>query len=1047
MHQSQCLSQVLRQLLLVGFALIVFSAVALGGEVVVDYRFDRPEISQATVEGETFDIITMEGAPSGGNIGHPSLPSRGAHILLPPGAIVEDVEIIAGEARVLGDGFYIIPVDKPYKLSEPPASITPPEPDFAIYGSSAGFPASRSQTVGTQVFRGYQVLVLKLQPVEYVPSTGQLSYFDHLTVRVTTSEVGDVAESLRGMSADEAQLEYKVDNPEMAVAYRQMGQSTFRAYDMLIITTPSLAASFQPLKDFHDTTGILTEIHTTDDVGSTNPDDIRDYIRDRYLADGIQYVIIGADDDIIPAKNLYVASWDGSGAEIETAMPTDLYFACLDGTYNYDGDSYWGEPTDGEGGGDVDLMAEVWVGRACAGSTTEVDRFVNKTIQYITSSGDYLENVLMVGEHLGFGGVAEYAKNMMLQIVDGSSADGYTTVGIPSDVYSVEGLYEQDYTWPRSDLTSRINAGLHVINHLGHGSPDYAMKLYDNHVISDLTNTDHCFVYSQTCLAGHFDGTDCWAEYMNIKTDAGAFAVIMNARYGWGSNYSTDGPSQRFDREFWDAVFSTSEGKAELGAANHDSKEDNIYRINESCMRWCTYELTLFGDPTVTVRGVRTLAFDYPVGLPEYVQPNEPASFEVNVTGVGDGLALPGTGQLHYSINGGGVVSIPMNEIQVGQYQATLPLVTCGDELEYYVSVEEAETGVIYDPDPSNPHTVTVASSIDVTFEDNFETDQGWTVDGDASAGHWERGVPVGGGDRGDPASDFDGSGSCYLTGNTDGDSDVDGGTTRLYSPTFDLAGAANAVVHYARWYSNSYGADPNNDEFKVYISNDNGVTWTLVETVGPSIQANGGWFEYSFSVNDVILPTSFMKMRFDASDLGSGSVVEAGLDDFHITLFECEANPDPDGDGVPTSEDNCPGVYNPDQADADGDGLGDLCDNCPGVQNVDQLNSDDDTMGDACDNCPDVVNEDQADLDGDGIGDACCCEGVRGNMDNDPDQLINIQDMTYLVQHLFGTPTGLPPGCPSEGDWNGDGTLNVSDLTDLTNYLFNAGQAPVACP
>lgn len=1047
MHQSQCLSQIVRQLLLVGFALIALSAVALGGEVVVDYRFDRPEISQATVAGETFDIITMEGAPSGGQIGQPALPAASARILLPPGAVVEDVEIIAGEAQVLGDGFYVIPVEKPYKLSEPPTSITPPEPDFAIYGSSAGFPASRSQTVGTQVFRGYQILVLKLQPVEYVPSTGRLSYFDHLTVRVTTSEVGDVAESLRGMSADESVIQHKVDNPDLATAYRQMGQSTFRAYDMLIITTPSLAASFQPLKDFHDTTGILTEIHTTDQVGSTSPDDIRDYIRDRYLADGIQYVIIGADDDIIPAKNLYVASWEGSGAEIETAMPTDLFFACLDGIYNYDGDSYWGEPTDGEGGGDVDLMAEVWVGRASAGSTTEVDRFVSKTIQYITSSGDYLENVLMVGEYLGFGGVSDYAKGMMLQIVDGSSADGYTTAGIPSDVYAVDGLYEQDYTWPQSDLTSRINSGLHVINHLGHGSPDYAMKLYDSDVMSDLTNTDHCFVYSQTCLAGHFDGTDCWAEYMNIKTDAGAFAVVMNARYGWGSNYSTDGPSQRFDREFWDAVFSTSEGKAALGPANHDSKEDNIYRINESCMRWCTYELTLFGDPTVTVRGVRTLAFDYPAGLPEYVQPNEPASFEVNVTGVGDGLALPGTGQLHYSINGGAVVSVPMSEIQVGQYQATLPLVTCGDELEYYISVEEAEIGVIYDPDPSDPHTVTVATSIEVAFEDNFQTNQGWTVDGDASAGHWERGVPVGGGDRGDPASDFDGSGSCYLTGNTDGDSDIDGGTTRLYTPTFDLGGVANAEIHYARWYSNSYGADPNNDEFKVYISNDNGVTWTLVETVGPSYQANGGWFEYTFAVNDVILPTSFMKMRFDASDLGSGSVVEAGLDDFHITVLECEANPDPDGDGVNTAVDNCPDVYNPEQADADGDGLGDLCDNCPGVQNVDQINSDEDSMGDACDNCPDVVNEDQADLDGDGIGDACCCEGVRGNMDNDPDQLINIQDMTYLVQHLFATPTGLPPGCPSEGDCNGDGTLNVSDLTDLTNYLFNAGQAPVACP
>ncbi|MCA9546449.1 MAG: thrombospondin type 3 repeat-containing protein, partial [Myxococcales bacterium] len=35
----------------------------------------------------------------------------------------------------------------------------------------------------------------------------------------------------------------------------------------------------------------------------------------------------------------------------------------------------------------------------------------------------------------------------------------------------------------------------------------------------------------------------------------------------------------------------------------------------------------------------------------------------------------------------------------------------------------------------------------------------------------------------------------------------------------------------------------------------------------------------------------------------------------------------DPDGDGVPRSEDNCEDVANPDQADVDRDGVGDACD------------------------------------------------------------------------------------------------------------------------
>ena len=47
--------------------------------------------------------------------------------------------------------------------------------------------------------------------------------------------------------------------------------------------------------------------------------------------------------------------------------------------------------------------------------------------------------------------------------------------------------------------------------------------------------------------------------------------------------------------------------------------------------------------------------------------------------------------------------------------------------------------------------------------------------------------------------------------------------------------------------------------------------------------------------------------------------------------------DPDIDNDLIPNTEDNCPDVDNPDQADQDGDGVGDVCDNCPDVFNKDQ--------------------------------------------------------------------------------------------------------------
>ncbi|HKQ47863.1 MAG TPA: thrombospondin type 3 repeat-containing protein [Phycisphaerae bacterium] len=80
----------------------------------------------------------------------------------------------------------------------------------------------------------------------------------------------------------------------------------------------------------------------------------------------------------------------------------------------------------------------------------------------------------------------------------------------------------------------------------------------------------------------------------------------------------------------------------------------------------------------------------------------------------------------------------------------------------------------------------------------------------------------------------------------------------------------------------------------------------------------------------------------------------------------------DPDNDGVPNACDNCPSIANPDQTDSDGDGIGDACDTCQTVANPGQEDADGDAIGDACDNCISVANPDQADADGDGKGDVC---------------------------------------------------------------------------
>ncbi|MBN1211632.1 MAG: hypothetical protein JXA92_03565 [candidate division Zixibacteria bacterium] len=861
-------------------------------QLTVEYTFNQPRLERVTIENTVYDRLVMNGAPNFGYIGQPALPARGTQILLPTGAVVTGVEILTGEKIALGDGYLIEPVGEPFKLSAAPEEVKLPTPDPVLYASNEPFPSTRMVSVGSQNYRGYRVLVLRLRPVEYIPASGELGYYPKITVVVTTEDAGQFSPLFRGAASDYVEMEKRVDNPELLTAY-PAAKSAAANYDLLIITHSSLVSVFQELKDYHDTTGFLTEIHTLTDIGGSDPDVIRDYIRNEYINNGIRYVLIGGGDRLIPAKDLYVRSWEGETAYEEFEMPADCYFGCLDGTFNYDGDSYWGEPTDGEDGGDVDLFAEVFVGRAAVMNDVEAQRFVNKTIEYLESQDPYLEKVTLVGEQLEFTGFGEYGGYSLDELVDGSDAHGYNTVGFPTTVYDIDKLYDLTWptnNWPQSEIANRINNGRHIVNHYGHCNFFWAMKIDKTQIPVLFSNDDVCFIYSQGCMAGQFDGYNvggpyeeyyCWAECMNVLMDCGAFAEIMNARYGWG-DWHTDGPSQRFNREFWDAVYNPGENKPQLGRANQDSKEDNVYRIDESCMRWCFYELNLFGDPTVAVKSRGSLTFSFPEGVPEQVGPNDTATVEMTVAGICGGDPLSGSGQLHYSLNGGEVQTVVMTETSGNNYEADLPNVSCEDVLEFYFSAEEAAAGRIYYPE--SPFNLFAVTEVDTLFEDDFETDKGWTVSG----GLWARGIPTGQGgtdhryDAPDPTSGC--AGPNVFGYNLNGDYENYLSEMHLTSPPIDCSEMARVHLQFSRWL----GVEaPVYDHAYVRVSN-NGSNWTTVWENYACI-ADIEWFPMDLDISAVAdsQATVYLRWTMGTAD-ATYQLCGWNIDDVRITAYPC---------------------------------------------------------------------------------------------------------------------------------------------------------------
>ncbi|MGP1308945.1 MAG: matrixin family metalloprotease [Phycisphaerales bacterium] len=250
----------------------------------------------------------------------------------------------------------------------------------------------------------------------------------------------------------------------------------------------------------------------------------------------------------------------------------------------------------------------------------------------------------------------------------------------------------------------------------------------------------------------------------------------------------------------------------------------------------------------------------------------------------GDAI-VAGSVTLNYRLDGGAFTQVVMTADGPNRFIATLPSVSCGDTPEFYFSAQTSGGGTLQDPvdGAGDPYSF-IVGELTVAVDDDFETNTGWTVSGNASDGQWTRGVPVND-DRGDPASDFDGSGQCWLTDNTPGNSDVDGGSTILTSVVYDAS--EGGTLTYAYWVNSGPGV-LDGDTLAVQAATDAGGTnWATVRTYSTESD-NWRTDSLAIAVGGDIEPTSTLRLRFIATDGGAASLIEAGIDALRIEAFSC---------------------------------------------------------------------------------------------------------------------------------------------------------------
>jgi hypothetical protein len=578
-------------------------------DVAVSYRFSPPVIE--TLEGG-FSRLVFPSSMQAGRIGEPSFPFRGAAVLLPTGEAVASMRIERRGWQVISGYVRLYPCQPPVPGSA--ASVQGAERRFHyktdLYARDEWIDPP-DPVFETRYLCGHPIATGTFSPVAYNPATGEVGYWTEIDIKLETVRSEESERATRLLRNDEATLariEALVDNPS-ALPDPDVMAPPEEEYEYLIIAYEYCEDELEPFRDFYERRGIRTETMWVEDImhgytGIDLADQIRQAITETYIEAGITCVLLAGDSqmsqDNLPHRGFYgrVES-DTVWEDIDIAA--DIYYAALDGNWNTDGDTLWGEP------GEEDFYSELSIGRITFNSFSELQTIINKTIMYQESPvASQCDNALMLGELLSSNPIT-WGGDELDQLIGTWDIHGFVTTGIPTS-HDIVKYYERDLvSWAFGTVLTEFNSGTHLVCHSGHSNAYNAMKCSIVYVTTDYFTNDGVtanfpVVYTIGCSAGCFAGDDCIGERMvSIETCASAF--IGNSSYGWMEEGTTNGASNHYQREFCDAIF--TEGITRVGEANVRSKDESVPFIglpdDDGALRWVCYGLNLLGDPMMDV--------------------------------------------------------------------------------------------------------------------------------------------------------------------------------------------------------------------------------------------------------------------------------------------------------------------------------------------------------------------------------------------------------------------------------------------------------------
>jgi len=469
---------------------------------------------------------------------------------------------------------------------------------------------------------------------------------------------------------------------------------------------------------------------------------------------------------------------------------------------------------------------------------------------------------------------------------NGASINFYTSGGgCANTAYSTVVAHEEGH-W----LNVRYGTG-NGGDGMGEGNADvFGMYLFDDPIVgmdfcgdgcnvrNGNNNRQYCGDGSGGCHGGvHADGEvwmgAAWKVRANLKSSNGSAngSLIADTLFlGWMNSYNQSQIHSIIETQW--LTLDDTDGNIDNGTPHYQDIDAGFV-----AQGFPGYDLALIGISNVS-------------DLPD--TDNELVPYQVDATIEAYVASAIASADVRYRVNGSSWLTAAMSQTSGNDWTGSIPAQDSPSVVEYYV--QASDTLGNSDTHPNDAPASSFSFAVGIIEEllvDDFESDLGWSVGstGDAATtGVWVRGDPIG--TDAQPNQDHTQVGQqCYFTGQGSnggslGEEDVDGGYTSLVSPVIDLSNHPIATLGYWRWYSNNTGASPNADVFEVELSSNNGGSWSTAETVGPAGgETSGGWYYHELAVHEFVTPSAQTRIRFRASDLGSGSVVEAAVDDLRL--------------------------------------------------------------------------------------------------------------------------------------------------------------------